>query len=179
MAEIEIHHGHAHGGDEQVDPLAKRVGLAVGVIGVLLAVVTIAGHREHTIAVIERTKSNDQWAYYQAKKVREHTSEVGRELVTALATDQGRAAAATEKLAAMAARYKGEAEEVQKRAQEFDQSTERSEHKAVRFDLGEGFLELGLVLTSLYFLGRQRLFTLVGGLSAAVGLVVALSALSL
>jgi len=179
MAEIEIHHGHGAGEEQRADPLAKHVGLAVGVIGVLLAVVTIAGHREHTIAVIERTKSNDQWAYYQAKKIREHTSEVGRELITALATDPGRAAAATEKLAAMAARYKGEAEEVQRSAREFDQSTDRSEHKAVRFDLGEGFLELGLVLTSLYFLGRQRLFTLVGGISAATGLVIALSAVFL
>ena len=177
MAEIEVHHGSGHG--EGDDPLAKRVGLAVGIIGVALAVVTIAGHREHTIAVIERTKSNDQWAYYQAKKIREHTSEVGNELVTALATDPARAQAASGKLTAMVARYRAEAEDIQNHAREFDATTERSEHKALRFDLGEGFLELGLVLSSLYFLGRQRLFPLWGGLSAVTGLIVALSALTL
>jgi hypothetical protein len=177
MAEIEVHQGHGHADGE--DPLAKRVGMAVGIIGVALAVVTIAGHREHTIAVIERTKSNDQWAYYQAKKIREHVSEVGSEVVAALATDPARAQVANEKLGALATRYKAEAEEIQKHAQEFDATTERSERKALRFDLGEGFLELGLVLSSLYFLGRQRLFPLGGGLSAAMGLVVALSALTL
>jgi hypothetical protein len=177
MAEIEVHQGHGHA--DSADPLAKHVGLAVGIIGVVLAVVTIAAHREHTTAVIERTKSNDQWAYYQAKKTREHMSEVGNELVAALATDPARAQVASEKLTALATRYKAEAEEILKHAQEFDATTERSEHKALRFDLGEGFLELGLVLSSLYFLGRQRLFPLWGGLSAALGLVVALSALML
>jgi len=175
MAEIEIHHEHGH----EADPLAKRVGLAVGIIGVVLAVVTIAAHREHTAAVIERTKSNDQWAYYQAKKIREHTSEVGNEIVTALATDAARADIASKRLEAMATKYKDEAEEIQKQAREFDAATDRAEHKALRFDLGEGFLELGLVLSSLYFLGRQVFFPLVGGVSAAIGIVVALSAMAL
>ena len=175
MAEIEIHHEHGH--DD--DPLAKRVGLAVGVIGVVLAVVTIAAHREHTRAVIERTAENDQWAYYQAKKIREHTSEVARELVLALGTDASRSEASAKKLEAMAAKYKGDAEEIQRQAREEHEATERAEHRALRFDLGEGFLELGLVLSSLYFLGRQRLFPLVGGLSALVGLVTAVSALAI
>jgi hypothetical protein len=177
MAEIEVHQGHGHG--ESADPLSKRVGLGVGVIGVLLAVVTIAAHREHTAAVIERTKSNDQWAFYQAKKIREHTSEVGNELLMALAADPTRAQATGEKLGGQAAKYKAEADEIQSRAREFDESTERSERKALRFDLGEGFLELGLVLSSLYFLGRQRLFPLWGGLAAVAGLALALSGLTL
>lgn len=175
MAEIEIHHEHGH----DADPLAKRVGLSVGVIGLVLAVVTIAAHREHTAAIIERTKSNDQWSYYQAKKIREHTSEVGEELVSALATDPARAEVATRKLGAMATKYKDEAEEIQKQAQEFDTATDRAEKKALRFDLGEGFLELGLVLSSLYFFGRQRLFPLFGGLSAIIGIAVALWAVTL
>lgn len=177
MAEIEVHQGHGHA--DGSDPLARRVGLGVGIIGVVLAVVTIAAHREHTTAVIERTKSNDQWAYYQAKKTRAHMSEVGKELVTALATDSARAQAASDRLGALAAKYQAEAEEIQNHAREFDATTERSERKALRFDLGEGFLELGLVLSSLYFLGRQRLFPLWGGLSALCGLAVALSALTL
>jgi Domain of unknown function (DUF4337) len=175
MAEIEIHHGHGHEGDG----MAKRVGLMVGVIGVVLAVVTIAAHREHTAAVIDRTAENDEWAYYQAKKIREHTSEVGRELALALGTDAARADAAAKRFDAMAGKYKGDAEEIQHKAREEHEATERAEHRALRFDLGEGFLELGLVLSSLYFLGRQRFFPLVGGASALIGLGTALSALAL
>ena len=173
MAEIEIHHEHGH--DD--DPRARRVGIMVGIIGVLLAVVTIAAHREHTAAVIDRTAENDQWAYFQAKKIREHTSEIGRELVLALGTDAARTEASASKLAAMAAKYKGDAEEIQRKAREEHEATERAEQRALRYDLGEGFLELGLVLSSLYFLGRQRLFPVGGGIGAVIGLVIALSAL--
>ena len=176
MAEIEIHHEHEHG---PADALAKRVGLMVGVIGVILAVVTIAAHREHTTAVIERTAENDQWAYYQAKKIREHTSEVGDQLALALGTDPAKVEAATRKFESMAAKYRADAEEVQKEARERHAATARAEVRALRFDLGEGFLELGLVLCSLYFLGRQRIFPLIGGIAAVVGLVTALTTLML
>ena len=69
MPEIEVTPEHA------ADPNTRRVGILVGVVGILLSVVTIASHRAHTQAVIHRTESNDQWAYYQAKKIREYTSE--------------------------------------------------------------------------------------------------------
>lgn len=173
MAEIEIHHGHGH--DD--DPLAKRVGIAVGVIGIVLAVTTIASHREHTAAVIERTQANDQWAYYQAKKVREHTSDVGAQLVRALGTDAAKTEAAGKAFDGARAKYQGDAKEIQEKAEHFDHASERAEFFALRFDLGEGFLELGLVLTSLYFLGRQKLFPIAGGLAAITGAVIAVSAL--
>jgi hypothetical protein len=173
MAEIEIHHEHEHGDD----PLAKRVGLAVGLIGVVLAAVTIAAHREHTAAVIHRTEANDQWSYYQAKKIREHTSDVGAQLARALATDPVKGEAAVAKLEASRAKYLGDAENIQKAAEAKDHATETAERLALRFDLGEGFLELGLVLSSLYFLGRRRVFPVAGGVAALVGALIAASAL--
>jgi len=70
MTEIEVSPEHA------ADPNTRRVGILVGVVGIFLSVVTIASHRSHTQAVIHRTESNDQWAFYQAKKIRENTSDV-------------------------------------------------------------------------------------------------------
>ena len=173
MAEIEIHHPQ-HGHD--ADPHAKRVGLMVGLIGIALAIATILAHRAHTAAVLERTAANDQWAYYQAKKIREHVSDVGAQLVQALATDPARAAAAVEKFAAASAKYVADAERIKHEAEASMQNTERAERLALRFDLGEGFIELGLVLTSLYFLGRRKLFPLAGGAAAGIGIVIALPA---
>lgn len=49
----------------------------VGVIGILLAGVTIESHRAHTAAIVHKTEANDQWAFYQAKKIRGHLHEVG------------------------------------------------------------------------------------------------------
>jgi hypothetical protein len=167
MAEIEIHHSH----EGAVDPTGRRVGVLVGVIGILLAVVTIASHREHTAAVVHKAEANDHWAYYQAKKIREHTSEVGRELVLALGADAAKAAAAAEHFDHERAKYLADAEQIRKQGEEQDAALLRAEQKALRFDLGEGALELGLVLSSLYFLGRQKAFPLAGSLSAIVGVV--------
>jgi hypothetical protein len=37
--------------------------------------------------------------------------------------------------------------------------------------MGEGFLELGLVLSSLYFLSKRKFFPIFGGLAAIIGTV--------
>src|SRR3954447_15769442 len=81
MAELEIHH---HGGEHESDPTGKRVGIQAAVLAVLLAVVTIASHRTHTAAIIHKSGSNDQWAYYQATRVKLHTTEMGENMVQLL-----------------------------------------------------------------------------------------------
>jgi Domain of unknown function (DUF4337) len=42
-------------------------------------------------------------------------------------------------------------------------------------DLGEGFLELGLVLSSLYFLSRRRFFPVIGISAAFLGMVLGIA----
>jgi hypothetical protein len=39
----------------------------------------------------------------------------------------------------------------------------------LRLDIGEGFLELGLVMSSLYFLSKRRFFPIIGGVAAVIG----------
>ena len=53
------------------DPAGKRVGIQAAILAVFLAVVTIASHRAHTTAVIVRTEANDQWSFYQSKRMTE------------------------------------------------------------------------------------------------------------
>jgi hypothetical protein len=168
MAEVEIHTGHgAH-----TDTFGQSVGVLVGVIGVLLSVVTILSHREHTAAVVHKTEANDQWAYYQAKKTRQHTAEVAIALLAAMEADTAKAADARQKLNADATRYASQAEDIQKDASQKDAQSLHAEDRAARFDLGEGFLELGLVMSSLYFLAHRRLFVVLGVIGALVGTVI-------
>jgi hypothetical protein len=165
MTEIELKPEHA------ADPDTRRVGILVGVVGILLSVVTIASHRAHTDAVIHRTESNDAWAYYQAKKIREYTSEVGASLLRTLSADPAKAEAPIQKLEASRTKYAADAETIQEDAKAKDKESEREEVRALRFDIGEGLLELGLVLCSLYFLARKPFFPVLGVLSAAAGTI--------
>ncbi len=173
MSEIEIHHEHGHG--HEADPFGKRIGVMVGIIGILLAAVTIASHREHTAAVIHKTEANDQWSYYQAKKIREHVLDVGATLASALGKGAADAQAAFSKMTAERDRYAQESEGIKQEAEAREAESVRSEQRALRFDLGEGLLELGLVLCSLYFLSRRKSFPLFGAVSAALGLVLGAS----
>src|ERR1700757_3420257 len=106
MPELEVKPEHAD------DPTTRRVGILVGVVGILLSVVTIASHRAHTDAVIHRTESNDQWGYYQAKKIRENTEEVAQTLLGALGADPAKLEAVTKKFDAARQKYAADAEKI-------------------------------------------------------------------
>lgn len=163
MPEIELKPEHA------ADPNTRRVGILVGVVGIFLSLTTIASHRAHTDAVIHRTESNDAWAYYQAKKIREYESEVAVTLLHTLGTDPAKPEAAVQKLEASRAKYAADAEKIQQDAKAKDGESDIEETRALKYDIGEGLLELGLVLCSLYFLARNNFFPLFGMLAAVAG----------
>src|ERR1700733_6018008 len=114
MAEIEVKPEHA------ADPTTRRAGSVGGVVGILFSVVTIAGHRAHTQAVIHRTESNDAWAFYQAKKIREYTSEVTISVLQTLATDPAKTGASEQKLNAVRDKYAADVEKIQEDARRKD-----------------------------------------------------------
>lgn len=171
MSEIEIHHEHGHDND----PLGKRIGVLVGIIGILLAGVTIASHREHTAAVIHKTEANDQWSYYQAKKIRGEVLGVGAEMLTVLGKSSPDAKDAIAKMTGSRDHESQEADELKKSAEEKEAASVRAESRALRFDLGEGLLELGLVLCSLYFLSHKKSFPAFGMAAAILGVVLGAS----
>ena len=164
MPEIEVKPEHA------ADPNSRRVGILVGVVGIFLSVVTIASHRAHTKAVIYRTEANDDWSYYQAKKIRENTNDVASTVLESLAADPAKVAGSVRKLQAARQKYADDAQELQAEAKSSEAKTGNEESRALRFDIGEGLLELGLVLCSLFFLARNVLFPLFGTLAAVAGI---------
>jgi cytochrome c556 len=166
MPEIELKPEHT------ADPNTRRVGILVGMVGIFLSLTTIASHRAHTDAVIHRTESNDAWAYYQAKKIREYESEVAVTLLHTLGTDPAKLEAAVQKLEASRAKFAAEAEKIQQDAKAKDDESDVEEARALKYDIGEGLLELGLVLCSLYFLARNNFFPLFGVLAAVAGTVI-------
>ena len=163
MPEIELKPEHT------ADPHTRRVGILVGVVGIFLSLTTIASHRAHTDAVIHRTESNDAWAYYQAKKIREYESEVAVTVLHTLGTDSAKLEAAVQKLESSRAKFAAEAEKIQQDAKAKDDESDIEETRALKYDIGEGLLELGLVLCSLYFLARNNFFPLFGVLAAIAG----------
>jgi uncharacterized protein DUF4337 len=165
MAEVEIHTGHEHASDG----FAQGVGVAVGVIGIILAIVTIGSHRAHTQAVINRTEENDQWSFYQAKKIREQVLDVGLTLAQTIAPEQSKGQKFIEDWTATRDKYSKDTKKIEDEARTAHDETAREEQRAVKLDIGEGFLELGLVLSSLYFLSKRKFFPVLGIAAAVIG----------
>ncbi|HTS63204.1 MAG TPA: DUF4337 domain-containing protein [Candidatus Acidoferrales bacterium] len=173
MAELEIHHEGAHASD----PMGRRVGILAAVLAVLLAVVTIASHRTHTAAIMHKSGANDAWAYYQATRVKYHSIELGENLVRTMGNNTDSARKMLDDYAAQKKKYEGQSKQIQDDAESKDHAAEADEERALRYDIGEGLLEIGLVLSSLYFIARRPMFPALGIIAGIAGVLFAATGL--
>jgi hypothetical protein len=173
MAELEIHHES----EGEHDPRGQQVGVLAAVLAVLLAIVTILSHRAHTEGVLIKTEANDTWAFYQAKRIKLHNLELGEQLISLLGPKNPESAQAIEKSRREQARYDKDAKETMAQAREKEAESNRVEARALRYDVGEGLLEIALVLSSLYFISRKMLFPVIGVIAGISGLVIAIAGL--
>ena len=173
MAELEIHHeeGHEH------DPMGQRVGVMAALLAVFLAVVTILSHRSHTEAIITKTDSNDQWQYYQANKLKQHNLELGERLIGILGPNNSGAKETLAQFEKDKQKYISQANDQKEKATRQMEQSEAAERHALHYDLGEGLLEIALVLSSLYFISRKMLFPVVGLIAGIAGLIVSITGL--
>jgi Domain of unknown function (DUF4337) len=152
------------------------VSLTIATLAVFVAVVSLLGHRAHTEEILSQTKATDQWAYYQAKNGRLNTVAALDEFLTALEnTESNRAEDVRNHFHAEIEKYDKEKEEIRKEAQGLEAEARRAGDRADRFDLGEVFLEIALVITSITLLTDNRKFWYLGIGLACVGIVAAAS----
>jgi hypothetical protein len=175
LQELQEHAEHARG-----NPSLAPVSLTMAILAVLVAAVALLGHRAHTDEILLQSKASDQWAYFQAKNIRRHTDEIFSDL-TALATtnDPGGLARLRDKYKMEAERYKDDQTEIQQEARRLEQEVIRERRRADRFDLGEVFLEIALVVTSITLLSGRRGFWYFGLLLGTVGIVIAATGLGI
>jgi hypothetical protein len=171
MAELEIHHE----GAEKHDPMGQRVGIMAAVLAVLLSIVTIASHRTHTDAIIARSEANDKWQQYQSTRVKFHSLELGEDLVSTFALSHGEGK--LKEYEKGKKKYEERAKDIMGEAREKEHEAEQAEVKALRYDVGEGLLEIALVLSSLYFIAHKKLFPGVGLIAGLAGVLIALTGL--
>ncbi len=179
----ELHEQHEHalgeGGRENHQSL-KPVSFSMSVLAVLVAVVTVLGHRTHTEAVLQQARASDHWNEYQAKKIRQNDTQLALDLLGSLAVSDNRAAQGIEgAYKAHMGKWAGDLKEEQEVARGFEEKVEAAEKKAGRYDLAEALLEIGLVVTSITLLTRQRLYWGLGIGFGVLGLAVAAQGLLL
>lgn len=169
----EIQEIREHAEEAHQNPHLAPVTITMSVLAVLVAAVSLLGHRAHTEEVLLQSKASDQWAYYQAKSIRRHTYELFLDLLSVSGPkDDAQATKVKEKYAQEAERYKEDQKEIEAEAHQLEKEVGLERKRADRFDLGEVCLEAALVISSITLLTRRRLFWRFGLLLGALGLFV-------
>ncbi len=156
----------------------RHISLAISVLAVLVAMVTVLGHRTHTEAVLMQTRAADQWNLYQAKKIRQGQVSTATDILSLLpsANDAGVQKKLSE-YKAHTQKWNQELVDEQQKAQDLEHEVDQAERRADRYDLGEALLEIAVVLSSITLLTKQRAYFLFGLFLGLAGLAAAASAL--
>jgi Domain of unknown function (DUF4337) len=169
LQELQEHAEHA-----RHHPSSAPVSLTMAIVAVLVATVSLLGHRAHTEEVILQNQVSDQWAYYQAKNIRRHTDELFADMTTVVVSkDAAQTTKLHDKYLAEAERYRKEQGEAEEKAKQLQEENNRERGRADRYDLAEVFLEIGLVVTSITLLSGRKMFWHAGLGFSAVGVVIA------
>src|SRR5579863_7025189 len=111
---IELPEAHHENGD---NPLVIPVSVTISILAVLVAAVTLLGHRSHTEEILLQTQATDQWAYYQAKNIRRSNVQTAADLLSAVAPqDKEKAEALREKYMKEVERYDADKEDISEKA---------------------------------------------------------------
>jgi hypothetical protein len=174
MSSEELHELQEHAEHAKHDPTLAPVSLTMAILAVLVAIVSLLGHRAATEAVLNQAKASDQWAYYQAKTIRGHEDKLFANL-TAITTASNAEALAKvrEEYLHEAERYQDDQKEIEAEARKLEQEVALEQRRANRYDLGEVFLEIALVITSITLLSGRRVFWHLGLLMGTIGVVLA------
>ncbi len=154
-----------------------RISLAISILAVLVAMVTVLGHHSHTQAVLEQSRANDTWNQYESKKIRADNFAVTIDLLTLQPNLNAEAVA--KKLADYKSHLDKETHDLadlQQSALEKEAEVAHVESEADRFDLGEALLQIAVVLASITLLTRRRGYFFFGLTLGIVGLITAASA---
>jgi hypothetical protein len=155
----------------------RSISLGISILAVLVAMVTVLGHRSHTEAVLMQTRAADQWNEYQAKKIRMDNLSVNVDLLALQPSNDASAVAAkTKEYQAHIDKWKTELAEEQEKARDLEGEVTRAESKAARFDLGEALLQIAVVLCSITLFTRNRVYFLLGLALGVGGILVACAA---
>jgi hypothetical protein len=161
---------HAEHGSEEHN--LAPVTLTMAILAVLVASVTLLGHRAHTEEVLLQSRAADQWAYYQAKEIRRRNYELFLDELSIFSLqDSAHADAIKEKYAKEVERYAEELKDIQAEAKKAEAEVKVEEARADRYDLGEVLLEAALVICSITLLTRKKIFWYLGILLGLAGIV--------
>src|SRR5438034_841974 len=139
------------------DRFGRRVALVTAVFAVLLAIAALGGNHAMKEMLLAQQKSSDQWAFYQAKVIREHQYRGQKLRLEADLIERGDAMkpAAREKVEALMKkfeeeeqRYNAEKKDIEKDAKKLEHERDVWQARDPYFLFAEALLQIAIVMAS-------------------------------
>ena len=178
MAEVELPkpdelHEHA------ANSFSRRVALVTAIYAVALAIAALGGNHAMKEMLLSQQQSSDQWAFYQAKVIREHQYRAQKMLLeTQLAEPSSLKGAERAKVEALATkfaeeekRYNAEKKDIEKDAKKLEAVRDGFQARDPYFLVAEALLQIAIVMSSVSILARSGLIFSFSLILAVVGVV--------
>jgi len=174
--------------EEQRDKsFSRRVALLTAIYAVVLAVAGLGGKYAMKEMLLAQQQSSDQWAYYQAKVVREHLNRANKILIeTQLAEPTPFRAGERGKFEALAKRFGDEEQRMVADKKDIEKVARTLEHERdvfrardPYFDYAEVLLQIAIVCASVAILATSRPMVAVSAVLAVLGALLTVNGFTL
>ena len=177
MAEIELPDAEELE-EEKGKTFTRRVALVTAIFAVFLAITSLGGNKAMKEMLLSQQEASNQWAYYQAKVIREHLYRSQSLLLEAQLVERGSAMKpdARERIESLkkkaddeAARFAAEKKGVEEEAQKHEHERDRYRARDPYFEYAEVLLQISIVMASIAILSGARPVFYFAVVSALVG----------
>jgi len=161
----------------------RRVALTTAIFAVILAITSLGGNNAMKEMLLAQQQASDQWAFYQAKVIREHfyRGQKMRLELDLLEREslkpqiRQRYEQLLRQMAAEEERYGAEKKEIEKEAKKLEHERDLNRDKDPYFDYAEVLLQIAIVMASIAILAHSRGVFVFALVSAGLGAILAVN----
>lgn len=132
--------------------------------------------------VLTQTQASDQWAFYQAKSMKETSYELAKDSMALNLDKANNTTAVSEKLANYneeIKRYRKEKNEIANQAKALENERDVARNLNILFGRSLIFLQIGILLSSLATVNKTHIYWYIGAATGLIGVVIFFYALTL
>ena len=144
----------------------RRVAITTAIYAVMLAIAALGGNNATKDMLVAQQETSDQWAFYQAKVIREHEYRIQQKRLEVELAERGSSMppAARQQyetllteFAAEAKRYNTEKKDIEQAAKTLEHQRDVNRSRDPYFDFAEVLLQIAIVISSVSILASSRM----------------------
>ena len=158
----------------------RRAALVTAVFAVVLAIASLGGSHAMKEMLLAQQQASDQWAYYQAKSIREHLYKSQRVMLenqldllsqTLSPESAEKAKASIKALADEESKFANDKKEIEQEAKKLEKERDINRSKDPYFEYAEVLLQIAIVMASVSIISASRKIFGFSVLLASLGVV--------